>query len=140
MNLPVRQRRQLGEAEVITTSMLSSLFPRRASPWPCGVDIDGIPRQVFFQRTISYRSARGPLRAAQQTDFGNTPRLIEIEHDRAAGASRPARDYGAGCMIPRWRRLRKRCRVIICFQRPIGQAASDRASELKREFAADARY
>jgi hypothetical protein len=48
------------------------------------VDIDGIPRQVFFQRTISYRSARGPLRAAQHLIFGNIPRLIEIERDRAA--------------------------------------------------------
>ena len=69
MSLRIQQRRRLGKVGVITTSMLSSLFARRASPWPCGVDIDGIPRQVFFHRTISYRSARGPLRAAQRTDF-----------------------------------------------------------------------
>jgi len=47
MSLRIQQRRRLGKVGVITTSMLSSLFPRRASPWPCWVDIDAIPRQVF---------------------------------------------------------------------------------------------
>jgi hypothetical protein len=37
----------------------------------CGLDIDGIPLQVFFQRTISYRFERGPFHAAQHLTSGN---------------------------------------------------------------------